>query len=88
MITVQPVSRAMNVDAYGTVKPGKLVKIAAEVPGEIAYISPAFVEGGVIKKISFDHCFMSIQEAVDCYENSCNSKSLEKKFNKFIKQTN
>ncbi len=45
-------------------------------------------KGGVIDKISFDHCFMSIQEAVDCYEHQCNNEPSEKKFNKFIEQSN
>ena len=45
-----PVSKVMTVDAYGTVKPRKLVKIAVEVPGRIDYIHPSFIEGGVINK--------------------------------------
>ncbi len=45
-----PVSKVMTVDAYGTVKPRKLVKIAVEVPGRIDYIHPSFIEGGVIEK--------------------------------------
>ncbi len=42
----------------------------------------------LIKKIGIDHCFMSIQEAVDCYEDMCYSKPTEKKYNKFIEQAN
>ncbi len=49
MVTT-PVSKVMTVDAYGTVKPRKLVKIAVEVPGRIDYIHPSFIEGGVIEK--------------------------------------
>ena len=45
-------------------------------------------KGGVIDRIDFDNCFMSIQEAVDCYENKCNNIPTKKKFNKFIEQTN
>lgn len=42
----------------------------------------------LIDKIGFDHCFMSIQEAVDCYEDECHNNSEKNKFNKFIKQSN
>lgn len=48
VITAHPVSQTMTVEAYGTVKPRKLVKIAAEVPGRIDYIHPDFVAGGRI----------------------------------------
>ncbi len=51
-------------------------------------VRDAMEKGGVIDKISFDHCFMSIQEAVDCYESMCNEESVEKKFQKYIKQSN
>ena len=42
----------------------------------------------LIHKIGVDHCFMSIQEAVDCYESMCNDEQIEKKFQKYIKQSN
>ena len=48
VMVVNPVSKRMTVDAYGTVKPRKLVKISAEVPGRIEYLHPLFVEGGKI----------------------------------------
>ncbi len=51
-------------------------------------VRDAMRKGGVIDKISFNHCFMSIQEAVDCYEDMCNNTPSEKKFNQFIKQSN
>jgi len=50
VMVAMPVSKVMTVDAYGTVKPRKLVKIAVEVPGRIDYIHPSFIEGGVIAK--------------------------------------
>jgi len=50
IMETMPVSKVMTVEAYGTVKPRKLVKIAAEVPGRIEYIHPAFIEGGEILK--------------------------------------
>jgi len=48
IIEVHPQSEIMTVDAFGTVVPRKLVKIAVEVPGRIDYLNPAFVEGGEI----------------------------------------
>ncbi len=48
-LEVHPQSQTMTVDLFGTVVPRKQVKIAAEVPGRIEYVNPAFVEGGEIK---------------------------------------
>lgn len=50
VMVVNPVSKVMTVDAYGTIKPRKLVKIAVEVPGRIDYLHPSFIEGGMIDK--------------------------------------
>jgi len=50
VLVATPVSKVMTIDAYGTVKPRKLVKIAAEVPGRIDYIHSSFIEGGMIQK--------------------------------------
>jgi len=51
-------------------------------------VRDAMRKGGVTDKVSFDQCFMSIQEAVDCYEAMCNNDPKEKKYQKYIKQTN
>jgi len=48
VLTAQPESKVMMVDAFGTIKPRKSVKIAVEVPGRIDYINPLFIEGGFI----------------------------------------
>ncbi len=50
VFTANPESVTMKVEAFGTVKPRKSVKIIAEVPGRIDYINPRFVEGGFLKK--------------------------------------
>ncbi len=50
VIIAEPSSITMKVEAFGTVKPRKSVKITAEVPGRIEYINPLFVEGGFLKK--------------------------------------
>jgi RND family efflux transporter MFP subunit len=50
VMIAEPVSKVMTVEAFGTVKPRKLVRIAVEVPGRIDYIHPSFIEGGEIFK--------------------------------------
>ena len=45
-------------------------------------------KSNLIDKIGIDHCFMSIQEAVDCYEDLCNNQPKEKKHQKYIQQSN
>jgi RND family efflux transporter MFP subunit len=50
VMEVNPVSKVMTVQAYGTIKPRKLVKIAVEVSGRIDFLHPSFVEGGLILK--------------------------------------
>ena len=42
-------SEMMTVEAFGTVSPRRLVKIAVEVPGRIVYMNPGFLEGGMIE---------------------------------------
>jgi len=44
-------------------------------------------KSGLITKIGYDRCFMSIQEAVDCYNTSCKNSNKSSKFQNFIKQT-
>lgn len=48
VMAVNPVSKVMMIDAYGTVTPRKLVRIAVEVPGRIEYLHPSFIEGGLM----------------------------------------
>ena len=63
-------------------------KIEVSFSGIKGPVRDAMEKGGVIEKISFNHCFMSIQEAIDCYESMCNDEPLEKKYQKYIKQSN
>lgn len=50
VVSVIPSSKVMTVEAFGTVKPRKSVKIAAEVPGRIDMVHPSFVAGGSFRK--------------------------------------
>lgn len=45
-------------------------------------------KSGVMRKISYQNCFMSIQEAVDAYEDKVKNKELELKYFEYVKQTN
>lgn len=42
----------------------------------------------IIKKIDYSNCFMSIQEAVDVFEDKKKNKEIEVKYFEYIKQTN
>ena len=46
------------------------------------------IKSGFINKVKEDHFFMSIQEAVDCYDALCNKDPKEKKYQKYIEQSN
>ncbi|WP_298264821.1 SulP family inorganic anion transporter [uncultured Lutibacter sp.] len=45
-------------------------------------------KAGVIRKIGLESCFMSIQEAVDAFEERKKNKEIEVKYFEYIKQTN
>lgn len=45
-------------------------------------------KSGLIKKIGNDNCFMSIQEAVDCYKNNCMESPNKMNHKEYIKQAN
>ncbi len=51
-------------------------------------VRDAMEKGGVTTKLDYDHFFMSIQEAVDCYDHVRKNEPKEKKYKKFVKQTN
>ncbi len=51
-------------------------------------VRDTFKKSGLIDKIGFDRCFLSIQEAVDCYRATCNDKPKEHNFQEYIKQSN
>jgi len=59
-------------------------KIAIIFSGVKGPVRDAMEKGGIINKIGFESCFMSIQEAVDYHE----EKKTNLEFEKFIKQTN
>jgi SulP family sulfate permease len=64
------------------------LKIAVAFTGLKGPVRDALVKSGLMDKIRYDHCFMSIQEAVDCFEQMC--FHTQKKYNhqEYIKQSN
>lgn len=50
VVEVQPKTQQMFVEAFGTVTPRNMVRVAAEVAGRIERMHPAFREGGWIEK--------------------------------------
>jgi len=83
-----------NLDSSGVHALLEVIDIYKSKGIEIAFsgikgpVRDAMYLGGVIDKINFNQCFMSIQEAVDCYNASCNKDIKENKYEKYIKQTN
>ena len=51
-------------------------------------VRDAIVLSGLIKKIRYDHCFMSISEAVDFFENQGMQFSKKYSYQEYTKQTN
>ena len=51
-------------------------------------VRDAMARSGLMKKIRYDHCFMSIQEAVDCYHKKCFASDQGYSFQEYTKQTN
>lgn len=51
-------------------------------------VRDAMVKSKLMKKIRYDHCFMSIQEAVDCYHNNCFELPKNYSFQEYTKQSN
>ena len=51
-------------------------------------VRDTLVKSKLMKKIRYDHCFMSIQEAVDCYKENCFELPKGYSFQEYTKQSN
>ena len=51
-------------------------------------VRDAMAKSKLMKKIRYDHCFMSIQEAVDCFRNNCFDLPKNYSFQEYTKQSN
>ena len=66
----------------------KLKNIEIAFTGLKGPVRDIFKKSGLINRIGTDHCFMSIQEAVDCFQHQCNNDQSENDFNSFLEQSN
>ena len=73
---------------YEEIRKYKELKIDISLTGIKGPVRDALEKGGIMKQISYEKCFMSIQEAVDAYGESKRSKDIKKKHTTFIKQSN
>jgi sulfate permease, SulP family len=64
------------------------LKIAIAFSGLKGPVRDALMKSGLMKKIRYDHCFMSVQEAVDCFEKMCFPIHEKYNFQEYIKQSN
>jgi len=62
--------------------------IAMTFAGLKGPVRDAMVKSKLMKKIRYDHCFMSIQEAVDCFHNNCFDLPKSYSFQEYTKQSN
>ena len=62
--------------------------IAMTFAGLKGPVRDAMVKSKLMKKIRYDHCFMSIQEAVDCFHNNCFDLPKNYSFQEYTKQSN
>ena len=51
-------------------------------------VRDTMVKSKLMKKIRYDHCFMSIQEAVDCFQNNCFELPKNYSYQEYTKQVN
>ena len=51
-------------------------------------VRDTLVKSQLMKKIRYDHCFMSIQEAVDCYKENCFELPKRYSYQEYTKQSN
>ena len=83
-----------NIDSSGIHMLFEIIETYRNLKIEIAFtgmkgpVRDALKKGGIMNEISYNNCFMSIQEAVDVYEDYKINKETELKYFKYIKQTN
>ncbi len=83
-----------NIDSSGIhmlneeIEKYKELKIDVAFTGIKGPVRDALEKGGIMNKISYKKCFMSIQEAVDAFEESKKNHEIGEKYSEYIKQTN
>ncbi len=64
------------------------LNVAVSFTGLKGPVRDALVKSTLMKKIRYDHCFMSIQEAVDCFEKMCLDLPKKYSYQEYTKQSN
>lgn len=62
--------------------------VAVAFTGLKGPVRDALAKSGLMKKIRYDHCFMSIHEAVDCFEKMCFDLPKKYSYQEYTKQSN
>ena len=62
--------------------------ISIALTGVKGLVRDTLAKSGLMKKIKYDHCFMSIQGAIDCYDQLCFSNQKKYSHQEYIKQIN
>ncbi|MCK4562947.1 MAG: STAS domain-containing protein, partial [Flavobacteriaceae bacterium] len=64
------------------------LNIAIAFTGLKGPVRDTLTKSGLMKKIRYDHCFMSIQEAVDCFDKMCLDIPKKYSYQEYTKQSN
>jgi len=64
------------------------LNIAIAFTGLKGPVRDTLAKSGLMKKIKYDHCFMSIQEAVDCFDKMCLELPKKYSYQEYTKQSN
>ncbi len=64
------------------------LSIAIAFTGLKGPVRDTLAKSGLMKKIKYDHCFMSIQEAVDCFDKMCLDIPKKYSYQEYTKQSN
>jgi len=83
-----------SIDSSGVYMLYEIIKIYNNLKIDIVFtgmkgpVRDVFEKSEIMKQISYENCFMSIQEAVDAFEKSKKDNQFNLKHIKYIKQTN
>ncbi len=83
-----------NIDSSGIHMLNEEIRKYKELNIDIAFtgikgpVRDALEKGGIMKQISYEKCFMSIQDAVDAFEENKKNQDIKRKHTTYIKQSN
>ncbi len=83
-----------NIDSSGIHMLNEEIRKYKELNIDISFtgikgpVRDALEKGGIMKQISYEKCFMSIQDAVNAFEESKKNQDIKRKYTSYIKQSN